>query len=201
MAVLECYAAASRLVPLEFRRSFVLVGFAAAIAHGIDYRRTEDVDIATSPEAGWAFEQAVIRQEGGFRRTTDGGNRYECSFGFGVTVELLELGGPFIPRFTDVNAYGNGFIAPLRDLARFRAATVVGRGKDKDLNDFRKLLTRMGGEKMRFDHLSEEEMEDLVAAVEELGQGAIAIFMTTFTTWDRDGRIRGLIAEPDILYI
>jgi hypothetical protein len=83
-----------------------------------------------------------------------------------VTVELILIGGPFVPSIPETVPYGNGFLATLPELVRLRAATLVGRGDDQDYKDFYFFLCMMSkGRRLRLPHIGEEELELMMEAV------------------------------------
>ncbi|OCL08745.1 hypothetical protein AOQ84DRAFT_388627 [Glonium stellatum] len=145
-AYLDAYAAACELVPRNLRRTVILFGGAASIAHGILDRKAKDVDILVGVEALAILDDAIINQREGFHRDSDGTIKWDkCDSQqiklFEVTVELVELGGPFVPRFPEVVGFGEGYVATLPELVRLRASTLVGRGDASDHIDFVLLLS------------------------------------------------------------
>jgi hypothetical protein len=82
-----------------------------------------------------------------------------------VTVELVLIGGPFVPLFPETVPYGNGFLATLPEPVRLQAATLVNRGDDQDYVDFYFLLCLMSKGRLRLPHIGEEELELMMEAV------------------------------------
>ena len=185
-AVLECIRSAFALIPEELRQGFVLIGSGATIAHGVD-RRTEDVDFAVTPEAGWAFQEAAHQQQSGFSITRGQEIIFAASQGFNVSVELLELGGPFVRRIDVVEPFDNGFVASVADLARQRATTCMNRGDEEDFEDLSKLLGLMISRNAKFGHLDEDDLRDLFEATEELQSGERYEIYGLLTTWTING--------------
>ena len=132
-AYLDAYTAACALVPRNLRQTVILFGGAASIAHGILDRKAKDVDILVGVEALAILDDAIINMREGFHRDCDGAIKWDkCDSQqtklFEVTVELVEIGGPFVPRVPEVVGFGEGYVATLAELVRLRASTLVERG-------------------------------------------------------------------------
>ncbi|KAI9740073.1 MAG: hypothetical protein M1818_004824 [Claussenomyces sp. TS43310] len=135
-ALFECFHAATCLVPLPLRRQFVVIGGAASLAHSSTLK-TEDVDVAASQQAHWAFLERVRGGARNFAIKTAGIIEYDSRQGFPVEIEILSIGGPFIDSIHATLSFRGGFVASKADLLKFRAVTVADRGKPKDLVDFK----------------------------------------------------------------
>jgi hypothetical protein len=124
----------------------ILFGGAASIVHGILDRKAKDVDILVGVEALAILDDAIINMWEGFHRDCDGTIKWDkCDPQqnklFEVTVELVEIGGPFVPRVPEVVGFGEGYVATLAELVRLRASTLVERGDASDHIDFVLLLS------------------------------------------------------------
>jgi hypothetical protein len=75
-----------------------------------------------------------------------------------VTVEILQLGGPFVESINAVEPFLGGFVTSLADLLCRRAVTVANRGDDGDLADFYSLFELMV-EKGLYIELGAERLE------------------------------------------
>jgi len=106
-AYLDAYTAACALVPRNLRQTVILFGGAASIAHGILGRKVKDVDILVGVEALAILDDAIINMREGFHRDCDGTikwDKYDSQQNrlLEVTVELVEIGGLFVPRVPEV---------------------------------------------------------------------------------------------------
>jgi hypothetical protein len=170
-AYLDAYAAACALVPRNLRHSVILFGGAASIAHGILDRKAKDVDILVGVEALAILDDAIDNQREGFHRDYDGTIKWDkCDSQqvklFEVPVELVEIGGPFVPRYPQVVGFGEGYVATLTELVRLRASTLVARGDLSDHIDFYLLLSLASKQRAQLPPLGEEELELMIEAVE-----------------------------------
>ena len=96
-AVLNAYAAACAEVPRDLRRSLILIGGAASIAHGMSERKTKDADILVSSESLAFLDDAIVKQRGGFHKDTDGVIKWDerdrsGQVLFSIQVELAKPG-------------------------------------------------------------------------------------------------------------
>jgi hypothetical protein len=160
------YQEATRLVPVELRRQFILIGGTASIAHS-SRRWTEDVDVAASLEAHNSLLEAIRQGARNFKVDSTSTIVFDSRQGFTVNLESLELGGSFIETVAAIEPFHEGFVASLSDLLVFRAVTVVDRGDNRDWEDFYWLLESMaktGSLLMeRVDGWDEEVWTELVA--------------------------------------
>ena len=206
-AFLNAYAAACAEVPRDFRRSLILIGGAASIAHGMSDRKTKDADILVSSESLAFLEDAIVNRRGGFHKDTDGINKWdqrapEGEYMFNVPVELILINGPFAPRIPDVVGFGDGCIATLPELVRFRAETFVARGNEEDYFDFRRLLPMTSQRGLKLPHIEEEELETMLEAVGMLKDGNLeCIFMSILSTFTQGGRVWSSWEEWEYYYL
>lgn len=162
-ALLECFQAGTRLVPPELRRDFILVGGAASIAHS-SCLWTDDVDVAGSPKALFQFQEAVRKGAREFKKGPCETIDFVSPQGTRVPVECLILNGDFVKAIAVVEPLHEGFVASPAELLLLRAETVVGRGTDGDVADFRWLLKKTVGRGIILRQLKAEKMEVLVEA-------------------------------------
>jgi hypothetical protein len=193
-AYLDAYNAACAIVPHNLRHSVILSGGAASIAHGILDRKAKDVDILVSVEALAILDDAIINMREGFHRDSDGTIKWDKRDLhqvklFEVTVELVELGGPFVPRIPEVVGFGEGYVVTLPELVRLRADTLVGRGDASDHIDYFLTLSLAAKQKVVLHHLGEEEMKSMIEAVEmcEEGQDMDVLFMGVLGSFEFGG--------------
>src|SRR5450432_4098186 len=132
-------------------------------------RKTKEADILVSAEALACLEDAIVKKRGGFHRDTDGVIKWDKRDTngkevFQVQLEFILIGGPFAPRVPDVVSFGNGFVASLPELVRFRAETLVQRGDDRDFYGFSFLLPMTRQRGLKLPKIGEEELELMVEA-------------------------------------
>ena len=200
-AQLSAYEAACHFVPRNLRHNFILIGGVATIAHGGSSRKAKDVDIITDVTCLDLMMQTIKLGQGGFGMDTDESYFWEArvanpAWDFKVTVEFIQLGGPFLPRVSSVVEFRNGFVANLPELLRFRCEVVLNRGDEKDHGDLQLLLKLMKNQRQKLPFIGEEELEGMVEAVEvvveELGDESLcAIFINILTSFGVGGSIFG----------
>ncbi|WQF76570.1 hypothetical protein CDEST_01584 [Colletotrichum destructivum] len=142
-ALLECFQAATRL-------------------------HTEDVDVAAPPQvllAVWEGAQAG----GPFSLESDGKIAFDAPQGFRVRIDLIEIGGGCIDVIHAATPFRGGSLASKSDLLRLRVKTVVERGSDGEVDDFRWLLRGVARERQVLPRLDDEEVENVVGAGGGLG--------------------------------
>jgi hypothetical protein len=166
-ALLECFQAATTLVPVALRPQFILVGGTASIAHS-SRLWTDDVDVAASAEAIIAFRQAMAREGSSFKISPCETNDFDSRQSFRVSLELLQLGGDFVESIAAVETCLDGFVASLADLIWNRAETVIGRGEIGDVADLRFLLEEAARLGMLIPARGREMREMLLEAAKEL---------------------------------
>lgn len=167
-ALLEAFHAAVALLPPNLRNGLVLVGGTSLLSLGGN-RKTRDVDFAVTAPALHAF-YAAADNDPRFRKDNMETWEYRSASGIIVPFEFLSQGGGFAPIIREAKAVGSGggMRAGLGELAIMKARTWLGRDDDKDLEDFKFLLVKMGdaGESFRGMELAAgdgEEMGDLEA--------------------------------------
>jgi len=167
-AILETFHSAVSLIPEDLRGGFVLVGGGALLMIGGN-RKTEDIDFAVTAPALHAFFEAAAN-DSRFKKGPSDNWEYESSNDLIVPIEFLSQGGGFAPliRVTKEVGSNGGVRAGLGELALMKAKSWLGRGEEKDLNDFRFLLTKMDEEGENFKDMvfvpaseNEEELGDV----------------------------------------
>jgi hypothetical protein len=153
-ALLEAFHAAVALLPQNLRNGLVLVGGASLLSLGGN-RKTEDVDIAVTAPALHAF-YAAATLDARFKKGGMDTWEYASSSSIIVPIEFLSQGGDFVPiiRAAKEIVAGGGVRAGLGELAIMKARTWLARDDEKDLEDFKFLLTKM--------HKSGEGFGDIV---------------------------------------
>lgn len=135
----EAFRAATRLVRPERRHQLVLVGGAASIAHSSSLR-TEDVDVVAPPSVLIDIWEGVTAGAPNFSIEPDGKIAFDAPQGFRVRIDLIQIGGGCIETIHETEPFFEGSVASMSDLLRLRAVTVVDRGSDGEIEDFRWLL-------------------------------------------------------------
>jgi len=171
-AILETFHSAVSLIPEDLRGGFVLVGGAALLMIGGN-RKTEDIDFAVTAPALHAFFEAAAN-DSRFKKGPSDNWEYQSSNDLIVPIEFLSQGGGFAPFIRVTNEVGSngGVRAGLGELALMKAKTWLGRGEEKDLKDFRFLLTKMEKEGENFKDMV------LVPASEDEELGDVKVLTT-----------------------
>jgi hypothetical protein len=166
-ALLEAFCAAVALLPQNLRNGLILVGGASLLSLG-GTRKTEDVDIAATAPALHAFYAAALHDPR-FKKGAMDTWEYTSSSGISVPFKFLSQGGGYVPVIRaarEIIAGAGGMRAGLGELAIMKARTWLARDEEKDLEDFKFLLTTMGEMEESFGVLlpgNGEEMGDLEA--------------------------------------
>ncbi|KAL2162584.1 hypothetical protein VTH06DRAFT_7498 [Thermothelomyces fergusii] len=150
-ALEECFHALTNVVRPELRRQLIL--------------KTEDVDVVAPADALIDVWEGASAGALGFTLEPDGKIVFDAPQGFRVRVNIIELGGGCIDRIHAAGPLFGGSVASVSDLLLLRAVTVVERGGDGDIADFKWLLSevaRMG----QFPTINDEELAWLVAAAD-----------------------------------
>lgn len=162
-ALIECYRATTRLVRPSWRRQLVLVGGAASVAHS-SRLKSEDVDVAGPPSVIQDIWGAVMAGALNFNLESDGKIAFDAPQGFKVRVDLIEIGQGCIERIHVAEPFHEGSVASKSDLLRLRAVTVVDRGSDGEVDDFRWLLMEVALAGEVLPKLDEDELETMGGA-------------------------------------
>ncbi|KAK2762210.1 hypothetical protein FQN54_001219 [Arachnomyces sp. PD_36] len=157
-ALFACFRATTRLVQPELRRQLVLVGGAASIAHDSDLW-SEDVDVAAPPNLLIEIWEKVTAGAPNFNLEPDGKISFDAPQGFRVKVDLIEIGdGTIIEQIHAAELFLEGSVASKSDLLKLRAVTVVERGSDGELADFRWLLSEVARAGQTLPELDDEDL-------------------------------------------
>ncbi|KAJ4356696.1 uncharacterized protein N0V89_004732 [Didymosphaeria variabile] len=171
-ALLECFLSATRLLPLELRSSFILIGGAATVFHNRK-RFTQDVDVAASPEAIVHLHSAISSGTTQFKVNADPSQTIEFDSRQDILVhlELLQIGGGFVDSIAAYEPFHDGFIASRADLLKLRGVTVADRGSDTDWADFMFLLeaTALSGSILpRMDRCTVEALKEVTGKLSKV---------------------------------
>lgn len=160
-ALLEAFAVAAALLPLDFRHHFILVGGVSLLSVG-GSRMTEELDVATTGPALRTFYHAALFDRR-FKEWPMNNWTYTSSTGIAIPFEFLAQGGEFVPviRAPKEIFVGGGMRAGLAELALMKARTWLARNDEKDLADFRFLLHKMVEVGERFGKLGDGSGEVL----------------------------------------
>ena len=162
-ALIECFRAATRLVRPDRRRQLILVGGAASIAHSSVFW-TEDVDVAAPPACIIDIWEGVQNGAPGFSIESDGKIAFDAPQGFRVRLDVIQIGGGCAERIHVAEPFFEGSVASMSDLLRLRAVTVVDRGSDGEMDDFRWLLSEVAKAGQVLPGLNQEELEVVTQA-------------------------------------
>lgn len=183
-ALLDCFRAITRLVRPDQRRQLVLVGGAASIAHSSTYR-TEDVDVAAPPSVLISLWEGISAGSFNFSFESDGKIAFDAPQGFRIHVDLIQIcPGSCIEQIHMAEPLFEGSIASKSDLLRLRAVTVVDRGGDGEVGDFRWLLSEVAKEGAVLPGLTTEELETMQAAGSRLGMLDLLVLAAVLSSHD-----------------
>jgi hypothetical protein len=172
-ALIECFRATTRLVRPEHRHQLVLVGGAASIAHS-SLLVTEDVDVAGPPSVLINIWEGVLAGALNFSFESDGKIAFDApTSSIRVRVNLIEIGNGCIERIHAIEPFFEGSVASVSDLLRLRAVTVVDRGSDGEVEDFRWLLSRVASEGRILPELAKEDLEVMAELLGESRLGRL----------------------------
>ena len=163
-ALFECFQAATRLVRPEQRHQLVLVGGAASIAHSSEFY-SEDVDVAAPPSVLIQIWEGVQNGAQNFTFESDGKIVFDAPQGFRVHLDIIEIGSGCIEQIHVTEPFFEGAVASRSDLLRLRAVTVVDRGSDREMDDFRWLLSEVVRTGQFLPRLNAEELDVMDQAV------------------------------------
>ena len=165
-ALFECFRSITRLPRPDLRRQLVLVGGAASITHS-SLLVTKDVDVVAPPSALIDIWEGVSAGAHNFSFESDGRIAFDApNQDIRIRVDLLEIGNGCIERIHVAEPFFEGSVASVSDLLRLRAVTVVDRGSDGEVEDFRWLLSRVASKGQVLRGLENEELECMRSAGE-----------------------------------
>ena len=128
--------------------------------------QTEDVNVAAPPSVLIDIWEAISAGALNFSLESDGKIAFDAPQGFRVRVDLIQIGNGCIERIHVAEPFFEGSVASKSDLLRLRAVTVVDRGSDGEVDDFRWLLSEVAREGQVLPELDQEEMEYISRAGE-----------------------------------
>lgn len=125
------------------------------------------MDVACSKAAVCDILERALAGAPGFSYGCDGKLAYDTSHGFRLYVDVIEIGGwGTIEQIHATKPLFDGCVASISDLLLLlRAVTVVNRGGEGDIWDFKWLLLKVVKQDC-FPDIGDEELEDLCSAVE-----------------------------------
>jgi hypothetical protein len=88
---------------------------------------------------------------------------FDAPQGFRIRVDIIEIGNGCIDHIYATEPFLNASVASLSDLLLLRAVTVISRGEDGDIWDFKWLLSELA-RKGKFPATGKVEVEDLCKA-------------------------------------
>ena len=127
------------------------------------------MDVAAPPGPLIDIWEAVSAGALNFTFEPDGKIAFDAPQGFRVRVDLIRLGDGCIKRIHVMETFEEGSIASMSDLLRLRAVTVVDRGSDGEVEDFRWLLSGVARAGTILPVLNQEELEYMGQAGMRLG--------------------------------
>lgn len=179
-AYLEAFSAAANFLDPDngkdanLKGDFVAVGGIALLALG-NTRDIADVDVAIVPVALELFETKAKADER-FKNLSDGSWVFYSTKDIEVPFDFLRIGDEFVPSIGPLKAMGTGFRACLGELALMKAVKYHNMEENKDLADFRFILTKMDSTYEGFqavEGLTVANVKILAACAEQTGQTAI----------------------------
>lgn len=121
------------------------------------------MDVAGPPSALIDIWEGASAGALNFSIESDGKIAFDAPQGFRVRVNIIEIGGECIDRIHVAEPFHGGSVASMSDLLLLRAVTVVERGGDGDIVDFRWLLAEVA-RRGQFPAIDDEELGWLVRA-------------------------------------
>jgi hypothetical protein len=124
------------------------------------------VDVAAPADALIDIWQGVSDGALNTSFESDGKIAFDAPQGFRVRVNIIEIGTGCIERIHATEPLSGGSVASMSDLLLLRAVTVVDRGGDGDIVDFKWLLAEVARRGQEFPAIDDEELDWLVRAGE-----------------------------------
>lgn len=128
------------------------------------------MDVAALPDVLSDICEGVLTGAPSFNLESDGKIAFDAPQGFRVRIDLIQIGGGCIDAIHATEPFYEGSVASKSDLLRLRAVTVVERGSDGEVDDFRWLLSEVAREGQVLPELDELDLEFVVTAGVCLGQ-------------------------------
>ncbi|KAG7414551.1 hypothetical protein Forpe1208_v007338 [Fusarium oxysporum f. sp. rapae] len=132
-------------------------------------RRTEDVDVAAPPAALIDIWEGVSSGAQSFSLESYGKIAFDAPQGFHARLNLIEIGNGCIERIHVAEPFRGASVASMSDLLRLRAVTVVERGSDGEVDDFRWLFECVARDGQVLPGLDNQELEYVMGAGACLG--------------------------------
>ena len=104
------------------------------------------MDVAAPPSVLIQILEAVSAGAPNFSLESDGKIAFDAPQRFRVRIDLIQIGNECIERIHVVEPFHEGSLTSTSDFLRLRAVTVVDRGSDGEVDDFRWLLSGVAGE-------------------------------------------------------
>lgn len=123
------------------------------------------MDVACSKAAACDILERALGGALGFSYGCDGKLAYDTSHGFRLYVDVIEVGGGTIEQIHATEPLFGGCVASISDLLLLRAMTVVNRGGEGDILDFKWLLSEVVKQDC-FPEIGDVELENMCSAVE-----------------------------------
>ncbi|KAG6041209.1 hypothetical protein E4U41_005594 [Claviceps citrina] len=105
-----------------------------------------------------------------FSLEPDGKIAFDAPQGFRVRIDIIQIGGGCIDTIYATEPFYEASVASKSDLLRLRAVTVVERGSDGEVDDFRWLLSEVAREGQVLPELNEQDLKYVTGAAAFLGQ-------------------------------
>ncbi|KAF4961701.1 hypothetical protein FGADI_64 [Fusarium gaditjirri] len=128
-----------------------------------------NVDVAAPPAALIDIWEGVSSGAQSFSLESDGKIAFDAPQGFRVRLDLIEIGNGCIERIHVAEPFRGASVASMSDLLRLRAVTVVERGSDGEVDDFRWLLECVARGGQVLPGLDNQELEYVMGAGACLG--------------------------------
>ena len=122
------------------------------------------MDVAAPPACIIDIWEAVQNGAPGFSFESDGKIAFDAPQGFRVRLDVIQIGNGCVERIHVTEPYFEGSVASMSDLLRLRAVTVVDRGSDGEMDDFRWLLSEVANAGQVLPGLNQEELEVVTQA-------------------------------------
>ncbi len=117
------------------------------------------MDVAAPPAVLIDIWEGVSAGAPNFSFESDGKIAFDAPQGFRVRLDIIQIGSGCIERIHVAEPFFEGSVASKLDLLRLRAVTVVDRGSDGEMDDFRWLLSEVAKAGQILPGLNEEELE------------------------------------------
>lgn len=130
------------------------------------------MDVAAPPACIIDIWEAVQNGAPAFSIGSDGKIALDAPQGFRVYLDVIQIGSGCVERIHVAEPFHEGSVASMSDLLRLRAVTVVDRGSDGEMDDFRWLLSEVAKAGLILPGLNQEELEVVTQAGVDLCERA-----------------------------